>query len=94
MLFMLGFPFLCMERLQNTEISVQESRSLSSSLNRDFSVDFSVQVWRLWTIIAPKDISLMMRVDLNNHTVSLILRNSTSDTNFIWQNWVDAAMGL
>ncbi len=94
MLFMLGFPFLCMERLQNTEISVQESRSLSSSLNRDFSVDFSVQVWRLWTIIAPQDISLMMRVDLNNHTVSLILRNSTSDTNFIWQNWVDAAMGL
>ncbi len=92
MLFMLGFPFLCMVRVQNTEITVQESRSLSSSLNRDFSVDFSVHVWRLCTIIAPQDISLMIQVDLKNHTMSLILLHSTSDTNFIWQNWVDAAI--
>ncbi len=57
------------------------------------STDEDVYLWRLWTALAPQDISLMLRVDLLEKGVSLTLRNDSGDARFIWQDWVDAAMG-
>ncbi len=98
MLFMLGFPFLRMEKVQEAEICIQSQEevheeSVSSSSNRERSVDVNVHVWRVSTALAPQDISLMLRLDLTKRTVSLRLRNSGSDGRFLWQDWVDAVMG-
>ncbi len=99
MLFILGFPCLRVEKVQDGEINVQESQyevqegSVSSSSNRERSVDLNVQVWHVSTVLAPQDISLMLRLDLRKRTVSLRLRKSNSDERFLWQRWVDAAMG-
>ncbi len=99
MLFMLGFPLLRMENVQDAEIGGQEcqdemngERALSAS-NRDSNVNVSVRTWRVWTVLAPQDISLMIRVDHIKGTVSLRLRNNGSEGRFVWQDWVDAAMG-
>ncbi len=99
MLFLLGFPFLRMEEVQDAENGTEENpneahdEGVSSSSNNGHSLDVSVQLWRVWTALAPQDISLMLRVDLTNCTVSLRLQNSCGDGRFIWQHWVDAAMG-
>ncbi len=99
MLFMLGFPFLRMENEQDTEICAQGTRKEIreengvSSQNRDHSVDVNVQVLRVRAALAPQDISLMIRLDLTKHTVTLSLQNNSVNGRFIWQDWVDAAMG-
>ncbi len=99
MLFMLSFPCLCMEKVKDAEISAQESQtqvreeSELASSNRDCSVDVNVQVWHVRTVLVPQDISLMLRLDLAMHTVSLGLESSSGQERFIWQDWVDAAMG-
>ena len=100
MLFLLGFPLLEMEYVQDAEISVQESlgevceESGLGSSNRDRSVDVNAEVWRVWTALMPQDISLIIQVDCTTHTVSLRLQTSSGDERFMWQNWVDAAMGF
>ncbi len=99
MLFMLGFPLLRVEKVQDAKNHVQPSQdevrveSVSSSSNRDRSVDVSVQEWRIWTPLEPEDISLMIRLDLTRQTLSLRLQTNSDDGRFTWQDWVDAAMG-
>ncbi len=99
MLFLFGFPVLSIEELHDFEVGSKENQeerqetNTASSLNMDNSVDVSVEIWRAWTVLAPQDISLMIRVDFTNRTVSLRLRNDSGITQFRWQDWVDAAMG-
>ncbi len=99
MLFMLSFPLLSMTKVQHPEIGLRESRgevereSAVPSSNRDRDVNVSLQVWCVWSVLAPQDISLILQVDLTNRAVSLRLRNNNDDGRFIWQDWVDAAMG-
>ncbi len=95
MLLLSGFPLLSAETVLDTEFWAQEVQetSTSSFSNRQSSVDVDVQLWRVWTVLAPQDISLMCRVDSTKHTVSLRLQNSSGDKRFRWQDWVDAAMG-
>ncbi len=89
-----------MKRLQDCAVGAQESQedeqeeSTESFSDRHNRVDVFVQLWRAWTVLAPQDISLMIRVDLTNRTVSLKLRTSGDDARFVWQDWVDAAMGF
>ncbi len=99
MLFLLGFPFLNMSEVHDGEAGAQEnqeqvqeasSRPLS---NRHSSLAVSVELWRVWAVPAPQNISLMIRVDFANRTVSLRLRNDSGMAQFLWQDWVDAAMG-
>ncbi len=88
-----------MEEVQEAEIAVLENRNegqdelTSPSSNHDHSMDVDVRELRLWTALAPQDISLMLRLDLRDRSVSLTLRNDAGYSRFIWQNWVDAAMG-
>ncbi len=99
-LFLLGFPLLRIEELHDSEggsNETQEERqktSTASSLNRDSSVDVYVEILRVWTVLAPQDISLILQVDFTNRTVLLRLRNDSDITQFKWQDWVDAAMGF
>ena len=96
MLLILRFPLLKMDELQEAEVDAQDrvqERRGSSPSNLHRIVDLSVEVWRAWSPLAPQHISLVIQVDMKNHTVSLRLENNSADTQFIWQNWVDAAMG-
>ncbi len=45
------------------------------------------------TALAPQDTSLMVRLDLKQHSVTLRLETRDDDGRFIWQNWVNVAMG-
>ena len=100
MLFLLGFPALEIEKVQDPVISVQESQgkvregSGLASSNRDRSVNVNVQLWCVRTALMPQDISLMIQVDCTMHTVSLRLQTSGGDERFVWQDWIDAAMGF
>ncbi len=99
MLFILGFPYFLVEDIQDPEINIEEMENEvqdelgSQSSNQDHSMDLGVHELRLWTALAPQDISLMLRLDLRERTVSMTLRNDAGDARFIWQDWVDAAMG-
>ena len=95
MLFILGFPGLHMEKVQDVEIIAQEYHEEAVeeiTLNRDSRVDVNAQSWHAWTALAPQDISLMFRVDLKKLTVSLRLRNNSDNGRFILQDWVHAGM--
>ncbi len=99
LLFLLGFPLVDMEEAQDDEVGKEETqevlqevnnRSLSKSYN---SLNVGGYSYRVWTPLAPQEISLMLRIDLPRNTVSLGLRNDSGDDRFMWQDWVDSAMG-
>ncbi len=94
MLFLLGYPVLKMKIVQDAEVreNMQEANTERSS-NSLSSVDVSVQLWHACSLLAPPDISLVVRVDTAKRKISLRLRNSNRDERFRWQDWVDAAMG-
>ncbi len=92
MLFLLGFPHLSMEAGAQENQEAQEATPASSS-NRNSMRPMFGDSWRVWTVLAPQDISLMLQLDFANDTMSLSLRNDSGDTRFVWQDWIDAAMG-
>ncbi len=73
-----------MKKVRESEIVVQESKdeiydSGLLSSNRERGVDLNVQVWSVLTVLAPQDISLMLRLDMRKRKVSLRLRNNGSN---------------
>ena len=73
-----------MKKVRESEIVVQESKdeiydSGLLSSNRERGVDLNVQVWSVSTVLAPQDISLMLRLDMRKRKVSLRLRNNGSN---------------
>ncbi len=88
MLFLLGFPLLDMYKVEDTEGSVQEIQEVKDVNTTSFSSrqDLSVHSWRVWCVLAPQDISLVLQVDLTKRTVSLRLLNSSGDTRFMWED--------
>ncbi len=99
MIFILGFPLLCVKDEEDADSGArfsQDSRhesSASVSPNNHHCVDLNVQVWRAWTPLAPQLISVIIRNDPGRNTVSLRLENDSGQERFLWQDWVDAAMG-
>ncbi len=99
MLFILGFPLLQIDEPQEPEVRGQDGRDnahegrVSSPSNTTRTIELSVEVRRAWTPLAPQHISLVIQIDKRNRTASLRLENNSGDTRFIWQKWVDAAMG-
>ncbi len=99
MLFILGFPLLQVYQVEDGEVGAQEGQdevhqgSASSGSNRHFRIDMNVEVWRATTPLAPQDISVVIRRDSEEGTISMSLQNDSGATRFIWQDWVDAAMG-
>ncbi len=98
MFFILGLPLLKVDQ-QEAEVDAHDDQgevqevSMTSTSNKHCSVTMSVRSWRFWTVLSPQDISLIVRVDETKGTWSLRLQNDSGDSRFIWQNWVDAAMG-
>ncbi len=99
MLFILGFPLLDIdivhlgyESAQDSQESIHDS-STSFSSNTHCSIDLVVDGYRAWTSLSPQDISLEIRRNRFRDTISLRLQNDSGDARFMWQDWVDAAMG-
>ncbi len=99
MLFILGFPLLYTDHVQCggvganlSQDEVQNSNASSGSTTHR-SIDLNVHTWHTWSPIAPQDISLIIQSDSDSGTVSMRLRNESSNMRFIWQDWVDATMG-
>ncbi len=99
MLFILGFPLLEVDNIEDSECDRQETQgklqeaiALSCS-SRQSTIDLSVKVWRVWTCLAPQLLSLIIRHDSDKGIMSLRLENKSGGARFIWQDWVDAAMG-
>ncbi len=98
MLFILGFPMLNVKGVEASEVAAQDSQDetqearipLSSNVHR--TIDLSVH-WRVETLLSPQDVSLMIRWDSDESTVTLRLQNNSGDSRFIWQDWLDSAMG-
>ncbi len=64
----------------------------ASSCSEMHRSDLNIKLWRVWTFISPQDISYIVRFDSDEHEVSLRLQNDSGDTQFIWKDWMDAAM--
>ncbi len=99
LLFILSFPLLRMDHVREGEADLQDCHdgvqkaTASSSPSSHRSIDLSVHLWRAWTPLAPQDMSLAIRTDSDRGKVSVRLQNDGDDSRFIWQDWVDAAMG-
>ncbi len=98
-LFILGFPLLRFKDVKDGEVEAQDSQgkvqeaSALSCPNIHCTVDLNVEVCHVSTPLAPQDISLIIQIDKTKRTASLRLQNNSGDARFIWQDWVDAAMG-
>ncbi len=99
MLFILGFPLLFMRKLDGTGATAYEihedvehaNRSSGSSMHSN--LDLRQQVRRASTSLSPQDISTIIQCDADKGTLSLRLQNDSDETRFLWQDWVDAAVG-
>ncbi len=76
---------------ENSALENQESEQ-EQTLHRD--LDVSVRIRCVESALAPQEISLTTRVDWEPRKVFLTLKNDSNDAYFLWQDWVDAAMGF
>ena len=54
----------------------------------------SKRVFRVSTELAPHDVSVLIRQDLETHRMTLTLTSSCVGARFAWQDWTDAMVGL
>ncbi len=91
MVFILGFPILDIGSMgiqdvvaQHRQSEIQVARPASPS-NEHRAIDL-IRVWRVWTPLAPQDISLTIRCDIIRGTIFLRLQNNSDDARFMWQD--------
>ncbi len=65
----------------------------TTSSSAHFKVDLNVTLRHAQVYPAPQDISVSIRIDWKNRTLSLSLNKGSDDELFEWQEWVDARMG-
>ena len=104
MLFLLGFPCVNVDDDHDEQVgswesdesfnglSVEGNSAVSSRTER--TVNVSIKTCRVYSRTSPQDISVIIRVDFESHRVSLQLKNGSESSQFIWQDWVDTAMGI
>ncbi len=91
-LFLLGFPIL------KTYVSPRDSttsiqRTNTSSTSMHLMIDANIAVWHVRAFPAPQDVYVEIRVNFETREVSLSVQSNRGEEHFIWQDWVNAAMG-
>ena len=102
MLFFLGFPILEICRTQESEVEARDNNtdvweSVESSSQSHHAVnlsDVSNRIWKVTSKLAPQDIWIEIRIDKNRETCTVGLKKGSEVSRFVWQDWVDAAMGF
>ena len=104
MLFLLGFPHLELEYDYDNQVvsresdgnltgqSAEGSSTVGSRAER--TVNVSIKTYRVYSRTSPQDISVVISVDFESWKVTLQLKNESESSQFIWQDWVDTAMGI
>ena len=97
MLFLLGFPELDMDAVDDSEVEIDDintdisANNMSSPLSHR-SVNVSDRMWKVTTSLAPQDIRIEIRIDTDMQRCSVGLKKGNEISCFVWQEWVDAAM--
>ena len=99
MLFLLGFPDLLMDAVDDSEVETHDSsadvRSGNTSLSQSYhSVNVSNRRWKGRTNLAPQDIWIEIRMDVEMKRCWVGLKKGNEISRFVWQEWVDAVMGF
>ncbi len=99
MLFILGLPALDIQEVSEFSISGDEMRSGTERSAIGFSgsqvqVDVSVGCLRISSQLTPQKVALYIQVDEKTQLVSLKLVSESDDARFIWEDWINAAMGF
>ena len=104
MLFVLGSPGVELEYDRDNQVvllesddslkgqSVEGNSTVISKTERTINV--SIQTHIVYSTTSPQDISVVIRVDFESRRVTLQLKNGSESSQFIWQDWVDTAMGF
>ena len=98
MLFLLGFPVLDMRKIEESEVGTRDSNtdiceSKASTWQSHHSVNLSNQVWIVDTNLGAQDIWIEIRIDTDMQRCMVGLKKGSDVSRFVWQDWVDAAMG-
>ena len=101
MLFLLGFPDLHMDAVDDSEVETHWSNTDASECNPSSSrshhsvnLNVSNRRWKVTTNLAPQDIWIEIRMDVNIQRCWVGLKTGVEISRFVWQDWVDAAMGF
>ena len=99
MLFLLRFPDLHIDELDDSEVETHDSNTDVSAGNTassrsHHSLNLSNRKWKVTTNLAPQDIWIEMRIDIDMQRCSVGLKKGSEISRFVWQDWVDAAMGF
>ena len=57
-------------------------------------MNVSTKTYRVYTRTSPQDISVVIGVNFESRRVTIQLKNASESSQFIWQDWVDTAMGI
>ena len=99
MLFLLGFPHIHMKAVEDSVVETRDRdtdvRASNSSSSRFYhSVNVSTQTLKVTTNLSPQDIWVEIRIDVDMQKCSVGLKKGSEISRFVWQEWVDAAMGF
>ena len=99
MLLLFGFPLLEMEKVDESEMEVNDSNSRACEDNASPSqphhtLNLWNRTWKVTTELAPQDIWTEIRINLIAQRCQVGLKKGDDVSRFVWQDWVDAAMGF
>ena len=99
MLLLLGFPDLHMDVVDDLEVETHYSNTDVSASNTPSplshrSVNVSKRMWKVTTSLAPQDIWIEIRMEVDMQRCSVGLKRGNEISRFVWQEWLDAAMGF
>ena len=66
----------------------------SPSSTDQVSLNLSKRLFRVSTEFAPHDVSVLIRQDFKTHRMTLTLTSRCVGARFVWQDWIDAMVGL
>ena len=102
MLFFLGFPILEMSEIEESEVEAGDNNAEVCKGNGSASqshhvVNLSGESNRAWSVrskLAPQDIWIEIRIDVDTKKCKIALKKESEVSRFVWQDWVEAAMGF
>ena len=99
MLFYLGFPLLEMSEIEESEVAALNNNAevceeIESASQSHHVVNLSNRVWTVKSELAPQDIWIEIQIDVNTKICKVALKKGSEVSRFVWQDWVEAAMGF
>ena len=99
MLLLFGFPLLQMEKVDESDVEVYDTNNHAceddaSPSQPHHTLNLWNRTWKVTTELAAQDIWIEIRIDLDAQKCHVGLKKGDDVSRFVWQDWVDAAMGF